>query len=130
MAPGSGEIGKIARATHNIWAYRLLDRATGVRQQDNGDDGEKAAGAKLAALLELSKSENVVVVVSRWYGGVHLGPARFKYIVNVARELLERSKMSGRQRSRKGLDPGGGDDDESGSGGTNKKRKGGGGKRR
>jgi len=27
--------------------------------------------------------------VSRWFGGVHLGPARFKYIANTARELLD-----------------------------------------
>ena len=26
------EIGKIARATHNIWAYRLVDAATGARR--------------------------------------------------------------------------------------------------
>ena len=34
-------------------------------------------------------ANNVLVVVSRWFGGVHLGPARFKYIANTARELLE-----------------------------------------
>ena len=31
---------------------------------------------------------NVVVVVSRWYGGIQLGPDRFKHINNVARTLL------------------------------------------
>ena len=34
-------------------------------------------------------ANNVLVVVSRWFGGVHLGPARFKYIANTARELLD-----------------------------------------
>ena len=29
------------------------------------------------------------MVVSRWYGGIHLGPDRFKDINNVARALLE-----------------------------------------
>ena len=32
--------------------------------------------------------KNVMVVVSRWYGGVKLGPARFTHINNAARELL------------------------------------------
>lgn len=31
---------------------------------------------------------NVAVVVSRWYGGVLLGPDRFKHINNCARSLL------------------------------------------
>ena len=31
---------------------------------------------------------NVLVVVSRWYGGVKLGPDRFSIINNVAREAV------------------------------------------
>ena len=34
-------------------------------------------------------AENVIVVVTRWYGGVHLGGDRFKHINNCARSLLE-----------------------------------------
>ena len=34
-------------------------------------------------------AENVIVVVSRWYGGVLLGPARFTHINNAARQLLD-----------------------------------------
>jgi len=33
--------------------------------------------------------ENVVVIVSRWFGGIKLGPERFKLICNSARHLLE-----------------------------------------
>ena len=33
--------------------------------------------------------ENVIVVVSRWYGGIHLGPDRFKHINNCTRQILE-----------------------------------------
>jgi hypothetical protein len=33
-------------------------------------------------------ARDVVVVVSRWYGGIQLGPARFAHINNAARELL------------------------------------------
>jgi putative IMPACT (imprinted ancient) family translation regulator len=59
-----------------------------LTKHDNDDDGEDAAGSKLAYLLDMRKDENVLVVVSRWYGGIHLGPKRFAHIINVARVLL------------------------------------------
>ena len=79
---------KIARATHNIWALRIV-QPNGVIISDNDDDGETAAGGRLMHLLDMMKVENAVCVVSRWYGGIHLGPARFKHINNVARKELE-----------------------------------------
>ncbi|KAJ2611939.1 hypothetical protein EV177_003239, partial [Coemansia sp. RSA 1804] len=67
---------KIAQASHNISAYRIrLD--SGSISQDNDDDGETAAGKRLGHLLQLLGVENIVVVVTRWYGGTHLGPDRF-----------------------------------------------------
>ena len=32
-----------------------------------------------------------MVVVSRWYGGIHLGPDRFKHINNCTRMILEQN---------------------------------------
>jgi hypothetical protein len=61
-----------------------------LQVNDNDDDGEDAAGGKLAELLSLMAVNNVMVVVSRWYGGIQLGPDRFKHINNVARLLLEK----------------------------------------
>lgn len=58
-------------------------------QHDNDDDGEDAAGSRLAHLLEMRKDDGVIVVVSRWYGGILLGPKRFAHITNVARKLLQ-----------------------------------------
>jgi hypothetical protein len=34
--------------------------------------------------------KNVVVVVSRWHGGVNLGSERWRLILGVAKEALER----------------------------------------
>jgi putative IMPACT (imprinted ancient) family translation regulator len=34
---------------------------------------------------------DAVVVVSRWFGGILLGPARFGLINNTARQLLEQT---------------------------------------
>ncbi|KJE88491.1 hypothetical protein CAOG_00141 [Capsaspora owczarzaki ATCC 30864] len=81
---------KIAAATHNIMAYRIHRPATGAFAQDCDDDGEDAAGGRLLQLLQLVDARNVVVVVSRWYGGQLLGPSRFKIINNVARAQLSK----------------------------------------
>ncbi|XP_061095923.1 protein IMPACT isoform X2 [Conger conger] len=79
---------KIANATHNIHAYRIYceDRQTFL--QDCEDDGETAAGGRLLHLLQILDVRNVLVVVSRWYGGILLGPDRFKHINNCARSIL------------------------------------------
>lgn len=79
---------RIAAATHNMLAYRFIDER-GVLVSDNDDDGERSSGQKIAALLELTGAQDVLVVVSRWFGGTHLGPARFKHIATTARQLLD-----------------------------------------
>ena len=82
---------KIQRASHNMFAYRFtetLKDGKEILKHDNDDDGEDAAGSRLAHLLEMKKEDGVLVLVSRWYGGVHLGPKRFAHISNVARDLL------------------------------------------
>eukprot|EP00250_Pteridium_aquilinum_P034817 c8157_g1_i1 orf=43-1077(+) len=79
---------KIAGATHNIMAYRINITEKGTVLQDYDDDGETAAGGRLLHLLQIVDATNVVVVVSRWFGGILLGPDRFKHINNAARSLL------------------------------------------
>ena len=79
---------KIAQATHNILAYRFIDKDKGILMQDCDDDKEHGAGGRLSHLLQYSGAEGVAVVVTRWYGGIQLGPDRFKHINNVARSLL------------------------------------------
>lgn len=76
---------KIRQATHNMMAYRIHRPRTGSFAQDCDDDGEAAAGARLLHLLQIADCRNVAVVVSRWFGGVLLGPPRFTYINNTAR---------------------------------------------
>jgi len=57
--------------------------------EDRDDDGETGAGDKLLFVLRRLKLVNVVVVVTRWFGGVLLGTDRFRMISNTAIELLE-----------------------------------------
>lgn len=87
---------KIENAFHNMWAYRI-DRSDPTARlagksaaivQDCDDDGEQAAGGRLLSLLQILNVVNVMVVVTRWYGGIQLGPARFKHINNAARDSL------------------------------------------
>lgn len=80
---------KIASATHNIYAYRIYCEDKNSFLQDCEDDGETAAGGRLLHLLQILDVRNVLVVVSRWYGGILLGPDRFKHINNCARSVLQ-----------------------------------------
>ncbi|GFY71698.1 protein IMPACT [Trichonephila inaurata madagascariensis] len=81
---------KIVNATHNIMAYRIINDSNLVIQ-DCDDDGESRGGSTLLHLLQILDVKNVIVVVSRWYGGIHLGSDRFKHISNAARMVLTSS---------------------------------------
>lgn len=72
-----------ARATHNSWAA-LLSGIGPVK----GDDGEAGAGAVIVKMLERAGLTDHVVVVTRWYGGVHLGGDRFGHVVTCVRAYL------------------------------------------
>eukprot|EP01023_Acetabularia_acetabulum_P022803 TRINITY_DN2238_c0_g2_i1.p1 TRINITY_DN2238_c0_g2~~TRINITY_DN2238_c0_g2_i1.p1 ORF type:complete len:315 (-),score=78.59 TRINITY_DN2238_c0_g2_i1:83-1027(-) len=80
---------KIRNATHNIMTYRIHNPVTNSFIQDYDEDGEAAAGGRLLHMLQAASVQDVVVVVSRWFGGVLLGPSRFAIINNTARQLLE-----------------------------------------
>lgn len=79
---------KLQTATHNIVAYRLRLH-DGSLLENRDDDGEGGAGDCLLYLLQRMDLVNVVGVVSRWFGGVKLGPDRFRIISNVLKELID-----------------------------------------
>ncbi|NUS37768.1 MAG: YigZ family protein [Lysobacter sp.] len=56
-------------ATHNGWAYRIGG------EYRSSDDGEPAgtAGRPILAAIDGQGFDRVVVVVTRWYGGIKLG---------------------------------------------------------
>ncbi|KAJ7056990.1 ribosomal protein S5 domain 2-type protein [Mycena amicta] len=79
---------RISRAAHpiiNAWRCTVGN----LMHQDNDDDGETAAGGRIAHLLHILEVDNVLVVVTRYFGGIHLGPDRFKHINQAARNALE-----------------------------------------
>lgn len=78
----------IAAACHpSIWAYRYRD-TSGRLCADLDDDGETGASKRMMFLLEQLEVEGWLVVVTRWFGGILLGPDRFKHIMNVTREVI------------------------------------------
>lgn len=56
-------------ATHNCWAYRIGG------EYRSSDDGEPAgtAGRPILAAIEGQGYDQVMVVVTRWFGGIKLG---------------------------------------------------------
>lgn len=78
---------KAARATHNMTAWRIRG-PNETSYQDCDDDGETAAGGRMLHLMQLMDVWDVMVVVTRWYGGILLGPDRFRIINTAAREAL------------------------------------------
>jgi hypothetical protein len=79
---------KVAVASHNISAWRIKQKKEGGGGAIGSDSGETAAGGRLLHVMQLMDVWNVLVVVSRWYGGIHLGPARFRLINDVGRDAL------------------------------------------
>lgn len=56
-------------ATHNCWAYRIGGQ---YRSSDDGEPGG-SAGRPILAAIEGQGVDQVMVVVTRWYGGTNLG---------------------------------------------------------
>ncbi|KAH8177237.1 RWD domain-containing protein [Sarocladium implicatum] len=83
---------RIRTATHNMTAWRIRT-SDGTTHQDSDDDGETAAGARMLHLMQLMGLWDAVVVVTRWYGGVKLGPRRFAVINAVARDGFVKAGM-------------------------------------
>jgi uncharacterized YigZ family protein len=56
-------------ATHNCWAYRI---GSAYRFSDDGEPGG-TAGRPILSAIEGQGIDLVMVVVTRWYGGINLG---------------------------------------------------------
>ena len=80
----------VAKATHNIYAYRIQGQGRII--ENSCDDGEFGAGNKVLNVLRDQNAKNVMVIVTRWYGGVHMGPQRFNCIANSTLKALTINK--------------------------------------
>lgn len=73
-----------AKATHNTWAADLS-----VGGPIKGDDGESGAGMVILRMLEREGLSDHLIVVTRWYGGKHLGGDRFRHVQTCVRAYLD-----------------------------------------
>ncbi len=73
---------KFAKATHNTWALICDDGPI------KNDDGESGAGQIILKMLEREGLSNHIIVVTRWYGGKHLGGDRFRHVTDAVRMYL------------------------------------------
>ncbi|EYD73674.1 YigZ family protein [Limimaricola hongkongensis] len=76
---------KFAKATHNSWGLLASDGPV------KNDDGESGAGMVILRMLEREGLHDHLVVVTRWYGGKHLGGDRFRHVQEAVRIYLEQS---------------------------------------
>tara|TARA_B100000780_G_scaffold151319_1_gene105725 strand:- start:458 stop:802 length:345 start_codon:yes stop_codon:yes gene_type:complete len=74
---------RYAKATHNTWGVLI----NGVPLKS--DDGESGAGLVILRMLERAGRQNELIIVTRWYGGKHLGGDRFRHVQNAVRIYLE-----------------------------------------
>lgn len=70
---------KFANATHNSWGLICGE------QMIKKDDGEAGAGMMILRMLEREGLRDHVVVVTRWFGGKHLGGDRFRHVQEAVR---------------------------------------------
>ncbi|KAI1332046.1 RWD repeat domain-containing protein [Xylariaceae sp. FL0255] len=83
---------RVRAATHNITAWRIKG-PNNTTFQDCDDDGETAAGSRLLHLMQLMDLWDVMVIVTRWYGGHKLGPRRFALINQAARDSFVKAGL-------------------------------------
>lgn len=83
---------KYADATHIVSAFRL-DPANGPFNQEASDDGEHAAGRCLLKLLQDNQIVNAAVFIIRFYGGKHIGSARFDIFKQLAITALHNAGL-------------------------------------
>lgn len=77
-----------AQATHNCWAYRIGEA---YRFSDDGEPGG-TAGRPILAAIDGQHVDRVVVVVTRWFGGIKLGAGGLvRAYGGVAAECLRRA---------------------------------------
>ena len=73
-----------------MYVYRCTD-ASGKHYESYIDDGEHGAGRRL--LRYINDTDDAAVVISRWYGGSHIGYERFelmeKLVCDIANMLNE-----------------------------------------
>jgi hypothetical protein len=86
--------GELRDASHNITAWRVSGNHSII--EDSNDDGEAGGGRHILGLMQADNVVNVLLVVTRWYGGIMLGTDRWRIMSQVSRDALsQRLRVAG-----------------------------------
>ncbi|PQE25890.1 hypothetical protein CJF30_00000603 [Rutstroemia sp. NJR-2017a BBW] len=87
----------LASASHNISAFRVCPPNSSTIIEESNDDGESGGGRHLLSILKSNNILGVLLVVTRWYGGIMLGPDRWRIMTQVSNEALaQRLRVTGK----------------------------------
>ena len=81
---------RVAGATHIMYAYRVGNEAYSISNWE--DDGEWGGARCIMDVIKKKNAYNKLICVTRWYGGKHLGKARFDLITQMAEASLDNSE--------------------------------------
>ena len=76
------------KSTHNTYAYRIKLENWSVLESKN-DDWEIWAWNCILRELQREDAINSIVVVTRYFGWIHLQADRFKNVINATKIILE-----------------------------------------
>lgn len=75
------------KATHNSYAYRI-QWEDGSVLDGKENDGETGAGNCILRELQREQAVNIIVIVTRYYGWIHLHVDRFKHVIEATKLFL------------------------------------------
>jgi len=84
-------------ASHNITAFQAKNPGflAGL-VVESGDDGETGGGRHILKIMQDMNLFGVLLLCTRWYGGIMLGPDRWKLMSQVCRDALsQRLRIAG-----------------------------------
>jgi uncharacterized YigZ family protein len=80
-------------ATHHCWAYRIGRDGEQARYNDDGEP-QGTAGPPILEVLKKNDATNVLLVVTRYYGGLKLGAGGLaRAYGDAAKRVLEESRL-------------------------------------
>lgn len=82
---------EFAKATHNSYAWRIKE-ANGALSEGKNDDGEQGAGMCILREMQRENAQNMILIVTRYYGGIQLQNDRFKHVINACKIFFEHQK--------------------------------------
>ena len=81
------------KSTHNSYAYRIKQENWSILDGKN-DDGEKWAWMCILREIQRENYVNIVIVVTRYFGWIHLNADRFKNVIDACKILFEKEKKT------------------------------------